>query len=339
MFGVQRLILRHARDLPLDVVSTMGTQLVPWLVWAFLVPWIAADCLRHPANGQRPVRVVARSAAMGVIVALTHTALCVIPLGLVTGWQVVNLPLTTGFAQLLVNRGVAAWIEYVLIVAVLQVMLLVSHARMRDLQAGALQAQVVDAELRALRTQLEPHFLFNTLNGIHAHIQDAPELAEEMLRHLSDVLRSVLDGNRTPERPLGEELALVRSFLRIHEFRFGTRLAIDVHSERDCETALTPTLLLQPLVENAIAHGVSQRPGSARIAVSARRDDARLVVAVEDSGDHPATSLGSGHGIGLSNLRQRLAHHYGDQFAVTLDRTPTRTTVTLSLPFVEGIRA
>jgi two-component system, LytTR family, sensor kinase len=211
-----------------------------------------------------------------------------------------------------------------------------SRSRARAVAASELQVQLVDAELRALRMQLEPHFLFNSLNAVQAHIREEPDVAEEMLRHISTVLRSVLSSNERPERSVRDELVLVRAFLRIHEIRFGQRLMVSVSSSAECEEAQLPTLLLQPLVENAIVHGVGRRPGTVRVAVHVHRDDSRLVLRVEDAGLPHLTegARPTGHHVGLVNTRQRLAHHYGEQFDVRTEGSDSSTAVVVSLPFV-----
>jgi two-component system, LytTR family, sensor kinase len=231
LYGIQRLILRYAKDQPLLPLETVGVQLVPWLVWALLVPGIVRLCTRLPLARKGVARVLGVYALIGTAMALLHTALCVVPLGLLTGWSVVSWPPIIGFTQLLVNRGVASWTEFALIVAIIQTALGVQQARVRERTESALRSQLTDAELRALRMQLEPHFLFNTLNAIHAHVRDTPEVAEAMLGDLSGVLRSVLASDAHPDRPLREELELARGLLRIHEIRFGSRLTVSVRSD------------------------------------------------------------------------------------------------------------
>jgi two-component system, LytTR family, sensor kinase len=186
--------------------------------------------------------------------------------------------------------------------------------------------------------QLEPHFLFNTLNAIHAHVRSAPALAEEMLGHLGSVLRAVLSTNAAPERPLRDELTLVRDLLRIHEVRFGARLQVVVESTAEADSAIVPSLLLQPLVENSIVHGASRRPGPVAVRVSAHVDGSLLHVTVEDSGAAhlPAAGTESGHRIGLANTTQRLHHHFGTDATLRLDVQEARTLVRLVLPFRLG---
>jgi two-component system, LytTR family, sensor kinase len=335
LYGIQRLILRYAKDQPLLPLETLGVQLVPWLVWALLVPGIVRLCTRLPVARQGSVRVLGAYALIGAAMAMMHVALCVVPLGLLTEWNVVSWPPAIGFTQLLVNRGVASWTEFALIVAVVQTALGVQQAHTRERTESALRSQLTDAELRALRMQLEPHFLFNTLNAIHANVRDTPEVAEAMLGDLSGVLRSVLASSERPERPLREELDLARGLLRIHEIRFGSRLTVSVQSDAVCDRAPVPTLILQPLVENAIVHGVSQRPGPVRIDINATHEHGRLILAVSDGGSAhtPHADGRQGHQIGLANTRQRLAHRFGDLADLRMDATPMRTTVTVSMPY------
>jgi two-component system, LytTR family, sensor kinase len=335
MFGLQRLILRYAKDQQLMPLETVGVQLVPWLVWALLVPLIVAICALLPLSRARVTSALVAYAVIGVAAALLHTALCVIPIGWLSNWNIVSWPPQIGFTQLLVNRGVAAWTEFALIVAIVQTAHGVQHTRERERSEGALRSQLIDAELRALRMQLEPHFLFNTLNAIHAYIRESPAVAEAMLGDLSGVLRSVLASSERPERPLREELELSRSLLRIHESRFGSRLTVSVSSDEACDRATVPTLVLQPLVENAIVHGVSRRPGPVRVEIRATCTGNRLTLCVTDGGaaHGPATGRDEGHRIGLANTRQRLAQRYGDAAELRIDATPVRTTITIVLPF------
>jgi two-component system, LytTR family, sensor kinase len=333
--GIQRLVLRQARDLPLQLLETVGVQLVPWYVWAALVPFMVAICRRLPVTRTHVATTIGTYALLGVIASVVHTALIVLPIGWLSNWTTVSWPPLIGFTQLIVNRGVMAWTEFALIVAILQTAITTQQTRERDAAESALREQLVDAELRALRMQLEPHFLFNTLNAIQAHVRDTPAVAEAMLGHLSAVLRAVLASSEHAERPLGDELALVRRLLSLHEVRFGNRLQVSISTDDVADRALVPTLLLQPLVENAIVHGVSQRPGPVRIDVSAARANGQLVVCVSDSGAaHVADSARtSGHRIGLANARQRLAHRYGDQCELRIEQQATETRATVRLPY------
>ena len=185
------------------------------------------------------------------------------------------------------------------------------------------EAHLHQAQLRALRYQLNPHFLFNTLNAISTLVVEGrTDEATEMIARLSDFLRLTLAGEGVPEIPLAEELDFVERYLEIEQVRFGERLHVRVGAAPGLASHPVPALILQPLVENAIKHGVAPREAGGRIAVTARRAGSALVLTVEDDGpglgDAAPTSAG---GIGLTNTRDRLRQRYGEGASLSLDAT------------------
>jgi two-component system, LytTR family, sensor kinase len=331
-FGVQRVVLRFAKDQPLEMIRTVGAQLAPWYVWLLLFPllwWLAGNRRAGDARRSPPLLGLA---LLGGGVACIHTALSVIPLGYITDWTLVNRPWYVGFQQLLLNRGVTAWVEYALIMAMV---LAVSYHRRALTSAQvtqALEQQVVDSELRALRMQLEPHFLFNTLNAIGAYVRSAPDVAESMLRHLSHVLRAVVEGRRDADATLRHELDLVRSYLAIHQVRMGDRLQVRVDVPEPLLTLHLPTLLLQPLVENAIVHGAARRPGAVEVVVTAEQVADRLRVSVVDRGAPARGAVVTSTGVGLANTRARLQHAYGAEQSIDIAVSDAETQVTVVIP-------
>jgi two-component system, LytTR family, sensor kinase len=186
-------------------------------------------------------------------------------------------------------------------------------------QAAQLQAQLADARLAALRTQLNPHFLFNTLHAVSALVERDPRGVRRMIARLSELLRTTLDGADEQEVPLGQELTFTHRYLEIMQIRFQGRLAIQSQIEPGALDALVPNLILQPLVENAIKHGVSKIDEEGRIEIHARRDGERLLLSVRDNGPRIGeTELRGGEGVGLRNTRQRLAELYGSEQSFTL---------------------
>lgn len=336
-YGVQRVLLRLARDQAPDVVSTMGAQLVPWLVWACLLPLIARFCVRVPLEFR--VASVGTYVAAGVVASVGHAALSVVPIGLVTSWTVVNLPLWVGVQQLIANRSVVGVVEFVLIIALLHAVLFHERSGREADARRLLERSLVDAELRALRMQLEPHFLFNTLNAIAAYVRAEPATAESMLRHLSTVLRAVLDSGQQAMSSVTDELALVRAYLAIHQVRMGARLSVRIDEDPRAADIEIPTLLLQPLVENAIVHGAARRPGAVSVQVSVRmaasgdaltlivEDHGAVVPASGQTGVRPTASTG----IGLANTRARLEHVYGEAQRLDTDFRDTGTIVKITL--------
>ncbi len=186
-------------------------------------------------------------------------------------------------------------------------------------QAAQLQAQLADARLAALRTQLNPHFLFNTLHAVSALVERDPRGVRRMIARLSELLRTTLDGADEQEVPLGQELTFTHRYLEIMQIRFQGRLTIHSQVEPGVLDALVPNLILQPLVENAIKHGVSKIDDEGRIEILARRDGDRLVLCVKDNGPHISESgLRAGEGVGLRNTRERLQELYGSEQSFTL---------------------
>ncbi|MEO7457110.1 MAG: histidine kinase [Gemmatimonadaceae bacterium] len=178
--------------------------------------------------------------------------------------------------------------------------------------ARALRAETMaaDAKLRALRYQLNPHLVFNTLNAISTLVAERRnDDATAMIARLGDFLRATLRDDQASEVPLAEELALATQYLDIEQVRFGDRLRVTYDIDEDAYRALVPVMLLQPLIENATRHGIAPLAAGGTICVSARVHEARLQLAVENSGA-PA-SLAATTGIGLSNVRERLALLYG----------------------------
>ncbi|HWS99883.1 MAG TPA: histidine kinase [Pyrinomonadaceae bacterium] len=184
------------------------------------------------------------------------------------------------------------------------------ESRNRELKASQLEKLLAEARLQTLRTQLQPHFLFNALNTISAFVERNPKGARRMIEHLGDLLRFSLDGSARQETTLQEELAALDHYLAIQRVRFEDHLKVSVSAEPGTLRAAVPGLILQPLVENAIRHGAT-KPSSS-ITVSAWRDNGQLHLRVMDDGPGlpPSWQLPESAGIGLSNTQQRLAQLY-----------------------------
>jgi len=186
-------------------------------------------------------------------------------------------------------------------------------------QSALLGAQLAEARLAALRTQLDPHFLFNTLHAVSALVERDPRGVRRMISRLSELLRHTLEGGREQEVPLAQEWQLVERYLEIMQIRFQGRLKLDLRMQEGIGDALVPSLVLQPLVENAIKHGVSKTDGSGEIVISATREGERLVLRVRDDGPaFPGGDPAPAEGVGLRNTRERLEQLYGSQQTLTL---------------------
>ena len=209
------------------------------------------------------------------------------------------------------------------------------EAREREADAARLTAQLLDARLEALRMQLNPHFLFNSLNTVLVLVRDKETAgASRMLELLADVLRQVLDTTRPREVALADELQFVERYLAIEQVRFSDRLRVQWLIEDRARAALVPDLIMQPLVENAIRHGVARRAEAGGIAIGARIAAESLELSVRDDGAGMETRDSGREGVGLANTAERLRTLYGAAGSVTINALASGgTEVLLRLPY------
>jgi LytS/YehU family sensor histidine kinase len=206
------------------------------------------------------------------------------------------------------------------------------RARERERRSLELTASLAQSRLATLRAQLQPHFLFNSLNAISTLVHRDPHAADEMIGNLSDFLRLTLEHSEAQELPLRSELEFVRRYLAIEQVRFGDRLRIIEEIPEHTLDFLVPVLLLQPLVENALKHGIAPKRGLATLRITATRSADHLVITVDDDGVGLSAPTTPSSGIGLSNTRSRLRELHGTQADLTLENLPsggTRATVRL----------
>ena len=196
--------------------------------------------------------------------------------------------------------------------AALNTQLVARHDRLRSLE---LERQLANAHLRALQMQLEPHFLLNTLNAVTTLMElNRGKEALETLEHLNTILKTVLKRDTPAKIPLAQELEIVESYLAIERVRFADRLQIDLKLDPNALDGLVPSFLLQPIVENAIRHGIANCEESGRIEASARRVGPRMQLRVSDNGPGINGSQRPGFGVGLSNTKERLRHFYPNDY-------------------------
>lgn len=193
--------------------------------------------------------------------------------------------------------------------------------RDREAQAARLQAQLAEAQLDALRMQLNPHFLFNTLHAISALVERDPAGVRRMIARLSELLRHTTDSSARDLIPLRDELDFLRRYVEIMEIRFQGRLRTTIDVPPDVLDVLVPNLILQPIVENALEHGASRAAGMGEIAISGRREGPNLVLTVRDNGPG-VDDVKRRNGIGLTNTRARLAQLYGHDAGIELTSSP-----------------
>ncbi len=244
----------------------------------------------------------------------------------------------SGFADAFRPLLVKTWhfnlLVYWVIVAVSQAAVYYRKFREHELSALELEKRLAQAKLQALQMQLNPHFLFNSLHSVSALMHRDVELADRMLTQLGDLLRAALASSDTQEVPLRQELDFLRRYLEIEQTRFGDRLAVSLEIAPETLDARVPNLILQPLVENAIRHGIEPHAKPGRIELRARRQDGLLALEVCDSGAGLRGGAPAAEGVGLSNTRARLRELYGAAHHFELeDADDGGLRVRLSIPF------
>ncbi|HSJ14068.1 MAG TPA: histidine kinase [Longimicrobiales bacterium] len=310
---------------PADWATVLAGNMPWWLMWAALTPLIIAL-----ARGIRPERnrltfgLVHLAVAMlssllhhvvvGSLFFLTHTRGATV----LVGGEMVAMTPQLQIRVFFNGYFILNLLTYFAVLAAYYGHEFYRRHREGELRAARLEASTHRARLAALRMELNPHFLFNTLNAVAGLVrgQDSSG-AILMLARLAELLRATLEQGTDPEVPLEKELDLLSTYLEIERIRFGTRLDVDVSADRSARTALVPPMILQPLVENAVRHGVARHSGPGRVRVQAFAEGGDLVLCVTNTGPgsppDTANEPGPGGGIGLANTQQRLAELYGSR--------------------------
>ena len=311
-------------------------SLTLWWSWGMVTPLILWADRQIPVSS----KPFARRVLAHFLPSLLVTAVYAYVLGVVRAAFGINewnrLPSIRFLVDALRGMFLWNWLIYWLILGAWQAYHYYDHYIAGELRLERLEKNFSEARLNALRMQLDPHFLFNALNTISSQVERDPKLARGMIEHLGDLLRLSLESKDRQEVPLAEEMAFLEHYLAIQKIRFGEHLRIETQIAPDVKYASVPCLFVQPLVENAIWHGISRRASGGTVIVSAHRVGNRLHIRVLDDGvGLPAGwTLENSSGVGLSVTRQRLSGLYPDGetcFAVNR-RASGGTEVEISLP-------
>lgn len=301
---------------PVPFWQILSWQLVSGYIWFALSPLILYLTNKFPFEGDRwklslPVHVLA-----AVVIALVQQAIDAFLLTRL-GYPPGRVFATFGEAYqyfVFVNLHFSVLI-YAGVVGIKSAYSYYQKYRERELQASQLEARLAQSRLQVLKMQLHPHFLFNTLNAISELIHKDAESADRMLTDLSDLLRLSFENLEVQEISLKQELEFLEKYLEIEQMRFHDRLTVDMDISPETLDARVPNMILQPLVENAIKHGIAPRSSGGRIDINASRNNGDLEISVTDDGlGVPFGDVDNlVEGIGLSNTRRRLKHLYGDK--------------------------
>ena len=318
------------------LVEALLPSLTDWYLWALLAPTMFWLARRWPLEADRWWRAATIHFVGGAGIATIKWGL---DLGVtrLAGWM---SPMPIALPSY-VFQFYANFMTYWVIVAVAHAIDYGRRYRERQLRAAELEARLAQVQLEVLRMQLQPHFLFNTLHAISTLMHRDAEAADRMLAQLGDLLRLTIDRIGVHEVALKEELEFLRGYLQIEQTRFEDRLRVVIDAEPETLDARVPNLILQPLVENSIRHGIAPRATPGNVEVRAERVDGRLRLIVRDDGPGLASAGGTApEGLGLTNVRARLTQLYGAEHELRLaDRPEGGLEVTLLIPFDERPRA
>jgi hypothetical protein len=333
LFGVQQWMAQPPTRQDLGLGTSLLLQAITWGTWLLLLPLIMRVAASHPLGGRPTAGWVLRSAIEGAGFVVAHGALS----GTMR-WALgisISSSLWTVFANTFSFGFASNCLRYSVIFVCYQAVVYHDLVRERDLRATRLEMDLARARLSNVEACLRPHFLFNTLNAIAALVREDPRLAERMIGQLSDLLRASLSGETSKEVCLEEELAFTQKYLDLERVRFQERLRFNIDASPDARRALVPYLLLQPLVENAVRHGIAPLESGGSIALAAVRENGMLRVTIRDDGMGPGrTGPRDRPGIGLESVRTRLAHLYGPAHRFDLSAAvPRGTVVSLELPY------
>lgn len=317
------------------------TLLFAWVPMMLATPIILDLARRFPPTRLHALSTWAVHCGLLCAVCLISTAWVAGLEQLLNPWAHASGP--GSFFERVFFRFISGLVSYfVLYVAILGVgYALDSRERLarQETETARLSAALSAAQLNALRRQIEPHFLFNTLNSVSGLVREARnEAAVKMIAGLGDFLRRAIEDSQRQEVPLSEEIDHLQKYLEIQKIRFADRLTVDLEVPADVLESQVPSLVLQPMVENAIQHGISQRTQGGKIRIRAFRSNRRLMLQIYNDGPSLAHDNGemSHSGVGMSNVRTRLKSLYGDSFEFSLkNQGPHGVEAVLSLPFKE----
>ncbi|HKE88145.1 MAG TPA: histidine kinase [Vicinamibacterales bacterium] len=324
-------------DRPQPFHLLLALNVTYWYAWAVLVPGMLWMARRYRFGRHTWKRAAAAHVVAVIVFTLSHAVMMVTSRVLIM--------------KVLAGRDVSWWMyfqelfflnfdwemmTYWAVVGLSHALDFHRESRERELTEAQLRTRLAEAQLQALQRQLHPHFLFNTLNTISALMHRDTEAADAMLERLSDLLRLSLDRVGTQHMPLSDELDFLQKYLEIEKTRFGDRLQVQIDVASDTLDALVPNLVLQPLVENALRHGIGPKIGGGRVDIVASHAGDSLTLEVRDNGvGMPPDTLDKFSGVGLRNTRSRLQHLYGSNHRFEV-KSPSGVglAVTIVIPFV-----
>lgn len=327
------------RQAQVDFITLLQWDLSAWSFWVFIVPIIFYQSKYWMINKKNWYLRLSAYFGLGILLSFGKTLFPFFLKGLfISDFSDVWSWLSVRWFYLITDF-LFAFIFFCFILAFSQALNYYRQFQAEELRNSRLELQLSRAELLALKTQLQPHFIFNALHSISAHLQK-PEVARTMITRLGDFLRMTLANVGTQEVSLKKEIEFLRCYLEIEQMRFRDRLTVEIEVEPDTWDAQVPNLILQPLVENSIKHGLAPRSAPSRIVVQAKHFNDNLQLQIEDNGCGLQNENGNGgvtsikEGVGLQTTRARLSQLYPAKHLFQLCNSPKGgLIVTLEIPF------
>jgi signal transduction histidine kinase len=334
--SIQSYLVNERLGRPITWSKAFAGDLSYSAVWVLLTPavlWLARKFPLEKKNLAKGITIhLVASVAFALLHKAIHNAVLALYMMGMEGSQ---------FSWEVQFRNLIAYFDYGIQLYWIIVLLYASYEyytryQEKELRASQLETQLAHAQLQTLKMQLQPHFLFNTLNAISVLIQENPKAAHNMIGQLSDLLRLSLAHVETQEVPLRRELEFLDRYLEIQQMRFGDRLTVNKHIGDATLDAQVPYLILQPLVENALHYGISSQPGPGILEITAVRENGILWLGVRDTGPGMGNGEENAHGpgVGLSNTQARLRQLYGERQSLTFtNAVGGGLQVMVSIPF------
>lgn len=347
IFVAQNVSRYVMRGQPVDWFQAVALEALYWVPWFALTPILLGAARRYPLDGTDTWRAVRAHLLVMLPLGVVQTSAAIlIELAAIDAFR----PPAHGLGEVLRRQLtgapsllITAWWKYWVFMGVFAAIRSVRRLRERELRAAQLESQLATAQLQALKAQLHPHFLFNTLHAISMlHFVDV-DAANRILVQLSELLRLALDRSDALEVPVAQEIDFLDRYLQIEQTRFDDRLDVTLDVDDAALDAAVPNLILQPLVENALRHGIAPRADAGRLVIRARTGGARgerLLLEVEDDGPGLARgwSLDTHAGVGLANVRDRLQLAFGAEASLQLTRATVGggTIARVEMPFARA---
>jgi len=331
VFTIQRSMQDALYGRTWTIFDDLRWSIIQWYSWAALAPLVFRLAAKYPI--QSPARLRGLGMQLPASVGVTLLAMLI---GAFVSTAFEPSSFDVQVKEFLGQHFATGLLAYWSLFAIQQAMQFHAEKTRREIEASQMATELAQSRLLALKSQLQPHFLFNTLHAIATLLDEDKLSAEDMLLRLSDLLRAFLEDYDGQEISLRRELVLLDLYLGIQRTRFKDRLTTQIYVAPDTLDCAVPSLILQPIVENAIRHGIGERLGADCIEIEIRREGDSLCIDVRNRNSTLEEGPASGHGIGLSNTGLRLRELYGDIGQVRLEMIwPQGVVCRLRLPFRE----